>query len=83
VAPHTNGTGPPGGPNEDQVGRLVQQLKFNDGTASSDAALWVDAKTFLPVRMILGPQDGSTDFDWLDPTEASQDSGGTPCAPAL
>lgn len=49
---------------------LVRELKQNDRTATLDAALWVDAKTFLPVRIVLGPQDGSTDFAWFDPTKA-------------
>lgn len=50
---------------------LVRQLRENDSTAGPDAALWVDTKSFLPVRMVLGPRDGSADFDWLKPTGTS------------
>jgi len=50
---------------------LLHQLHENNGTAGPKAALWVNTETFLPVRMVLGGDNGSADFTWLKPTKAN------------
>jgi hypothetical protein len=51
--------------------RLTKQLRGNDLFARPGATLWVDPKTFLPVRLTLDPQDPTFDYGWLKPTSAN------------
>jgi hypothetical protein len=51
--------------------RLARQLRGEAGDTGPGATLWVNSKTFLPVRLVLGRDDGSADFGWLKPTRAN------------
>jgi hypothetical protein len=50
--------------------RLLRQLHGEASDAGPGLTLWVNAKTFLPVRLVLSPT-GHSDFGWLKPTAAN------------
>lgn len=52
--------------------RLVATRKLMADRAGPSPGLWVDATTFLPVRLLFSPRTGATDdFTWLPPTPAN------------
>jgi len=50
--------------------RLLRQLRGEAWDAGPGVTLWVNAKTFLPVRLVLSPVEHA-DFGWLKPTAAN------------
>jgi hypothetical protein len=50
--------------------RLLRQLHGEAWDVGPGVTLWVNAKTFLPVRLVLGPVEHA-DIGWLKPTAAN------------
>jgi hypothetical protein len=51
--------------------RLARQIHGEARDLGPGVKLWVNPHTYLPVRLTLGPQGGTADFDWLAPTGAN------------
>jgi hypothetical protein len=49
---------------------LLRQLRGEARDIGTGVTLWVNAKTFRPVRLVLSPAE-HTDFGWLKPTPAN------------
>ncbi|HEY3954615.1 MAG TPA: hypothetical protein VGM53_14675 [Streptosporangiaceae bacterium] len=50
--------------------RLLRQIPAKAWDITT-VTLWVNSKTFLPVRLMLAPGGGSDEFGWLKPTKAN------------
>lgn len=49
---------------------LMKQIHGNAGDVGNTATLWIDPRTYLPVRLALSHAE-QTDFAWLKPTPAN------------